>query len=52
MLGVECEYLTGVLTSFIGPQAGCSTSTIISRARTARTLVSTQNRNKMHNAEI
>lgn len=32
MLGFEKEYFTGVLTSFIGPQAGWSTSVTIFRA--------------------
>lgn len=36
MLGSEYEYFTGVLTSFMGPQVGCSTSLTISRASTAR----------------
>lgn len=34
ILGSECEYLTGVLTNFIGPHVGCSTSLTISRAST------------------
>ena len=32
--GVASEYLIGVLTSFIGPHAGCSTSVTMPRART------------------
>ncbi len=34
MLGSEYEYFTGVFTSFIGPQVGCSISLIMSRAST------------------
>ena len=34
MLGSEYEYLTGVLTNFIVPHVGCSTSLTISRAST------------------
>lgn len=34
MLGCECEYLTGVLMSFMGPQVGCWISWIMLRART------------------
>jgi hypothetical protein len=32
ILGFENEYFTGVFTSFIGPQAGCSTSVTMFRA--------------------
>lgn len=32
--GSDSEYLTGVLTSFIGPHVGCSTSWTIFRANT------------------
>lgn len=38
MLGSENEYLTGGLTSFIGPQSGCSTSVTMLRAWTKRLL--------------
>jgi len=34
MLGCEKEYLTGGLTSFMGPQSGCSTSVTMLRACT------------------
>ena len=34
MLGLESEYLTGVLTSFISPQAGWDTVFTMSRAWT------------------
>lgn len=35
MLGSENEYLTGGLTSFMGPQSGCSTSVTMLRAWTS-----------------
>ena len=35
MLGVDSENFTGVLTSFIDPQTGCSTSLTMPRARTS-----------------
>ena len=36
ILGSEYEYFTGVLTSFIGPQVGCSISLTMSRASTVQ----------------
>lgn len=39
MLGCEKEYLTGGLTSFMGPQSGCSTSVTMLRASTVYQLV-------------
>ena len=40
ILGSEYEYFTGVFTSFIGPQVGCSISLTMSRAKTVRPPVS------------
>lgn len=38
MLGSEYEYLTGVLTSFSGPQAGCSIAVTMLRASTSKNM--------------